>query len=89
MEKSSSASAQPVSATTADLPIERLTSRDIQMVEDFLRRRGQLSNRATLARRLLLALFARMDLSDPYVDSGEAEKLLAEIVQASRNRGAG
>jgi uncharacterized RDD family membrane protein YckC len=90
MEKSSSSdSAQPVSAATADLPIERLTSRDIQMVEDFLRRGNQLSNRAALARRLLLALFERMDLPDPHMDSGEAERLLGEIVQASRNRGGG
>ena len=90
MEKSSSSdSAQPVSAATADLPIERLTSRDIQTVEDFLRRGNQLSNRAALARRLLLALFERMDLPDPHMDSGEAERLLGEIVQASRNRGSG
>ena len=90
MEKSSSLdSVQPVSAATADLPIERLTSRDIQMVEDFLHRGNQLSNRAALAHRLIMALFERMDLPDPYVDSQEAERLLAEIVRASRNRGRG
>ena len=90
MEKSSSPnSAQPVSAATADLPIKRLTSRDIQMVEDFLHRGNQLSNRTALARRLIAALFERMDLPDPYMDSREAERLLAEIVQTSRNQGRG
>ncbi len=85
-ESTSSGPTQPVSATTAALPIERLTNRDIQMAEDFLRRRAELSNRAVLAHRLVQALFARMERPAPQLVGREAENLLAEIVQASRNR---
>jgi uncharacterized RDD family membrane protein YckC len=85
-KSTSPGSSRPVSDATANLAIERLTSHDIQMVEDFLRRRNELSNRPALALRLIQVLFERMDAPNPSLDSWEAERVLAEIVQASRNR---
>ena len=84
-----SASPQPVSTTVMELPIERLTSQDIQMAEDFLRRRHELANRMVLAERILNTLFERMGQPTPRALSWEIENLLAEIVQASRNRETG
>lgn len=84
-----SASLGPVSRTstaTIDLPIERLSSHDIEMVEDFLRRRLELANSSTLANRLIQVLFARMELPPPQLGWLASEKLLREIVEASRNR---
>ncbi len=81
-----SSSARPVSAETAALPLERLTHHDIQTVEDFLRRRDELSNRTELGHHLVQILFQRMDQPSPELGWWEAEKLLAEIAQASRNR---
>ncbi|MFC1975526.1 RDD family protein [Chloroflexota bacterium] len=88
-ESTSSRPPQPVSAEISKLPLERLTSSDIQMVEDFLRRRDELSNRAALAQRFLKVLHERMEQPSIYVDSWEAERLLSEIIQACRDRETG
>ncbi len=74
------------SDSTRALPLERLTNDDLQMVEDYLRRRATLSNRPALIERLVQALFERMDLPVPQMQWHETEDLLAEIVRASRNR---
>lgn len=81
-----------LSTAAADLPVERLREADIEIVEDFLRRRAELSNRAHLADRLLKSLYKRMELSPPpgierWREPGE--RLLAEIVHLYRNRSAG
>lgn len=88
----SSASLGPVSRTstaTVDLPIERLSNHDIEMAEDYLRRRHELANSSTLANRLIQVLYARMGLPPPELGWLASEKLLREIVHASRNRQSG
>jgi uncharacterized RDD family membrane protein YckC len=75
-----------ISAATANLPLERLTPHDLQMVEEFLRRRNQLSNRAELAHGLVQLLYERMELAPPQLDGWEAEALLADISQISQSR---
>lgn len=78
---------QALSPATLDLPIEQLTGRDIQIVEEYLLRRADFSNRSDLASRLVRALFERMDLVPPgQLTEDETEALLMEIVQASRSR---
>jgi len=80
----------PVSASTAQLPLDRLTNRDIGLVEDFLHRPHELSNSSALALRLVGTLFKRMELPPPTgLGLWEREKLLREIVQAYKNRHAG
>jgi uncharacterized RDD family membrane protein YckC len=75
-----------ISPRTADLPVERLSQQDIQVIEDFFRRRYELTNRRELARRLLLTLFERMSLPPPDAEGIMAEDLLAEIVQLYRKQ---
>jgi uncharacterized RDD family membrane protein YckC len=88
-ESTSSRAPQSVSAEISKLPLERLTGSDVQMVEDFLHRRDELSNRAALAQHFLKVLCERMEQLPVNVDSWEAERLLSEIVQACRNRETG
>jgi len=80
------ASLAPTSPATG-WPVERLTSHDLEMAEDFLRRRAQLSNRAALAQRIVQALLKQMNVPLSPMDERQAESLVVEIVQASRARG--
>lgn len=79
-----------ISAEIRQLPLDRLTERDVQVVEDFLRRRLELANTTTMAKQLLQMLFERMDQPTPQPHySWETERMLADIVQAYRNRAIG
>jgi uncharacterized RDD family membrane protein YckC len=71
---------------TSTLPTERLTPHDLQIVEDFLRRRSELANRQVLARRLVQVLYDRMGLPVPEFQGREAEERLSEIIEASQHR---
>jgi len=71
----------------SQLPVGRLASEDLEMAEDFIRRRDQLTNRATLAPRLAQALAHRMSLPESAFDAQQAENLIAEVVRASHGRG--
>jgi len=79
------ASPSPTTPATG-WPVERLTSHDLEMAEDFLRRRAQLANRAALAQRIVQALLKQMNVPPGPLDERQAESVIAEIVQASRNR---
>ena len=67
-------------------PVERLTSRDLEMAEDFLRRRDGLANRAELARRIAQALLARMGADPALAEHVPGEVLIQEIL-AKRGSG--
>lgn len=67
-------------------PIERLTNNDLNLIEDFLLRRDQLTHRATLANQILNTLHQRLGLSQPTVSRLEAEDTLVAILQAVQNR---
>jgi uncharacterized RDD family membrane protein YckC len=75
-----------LAAPAAGWPVERLTGYDLEMAEDFLRRRAQLSNRAALAQRIVQALLKQMNVPPGPMDDRRAESLIVEIVQASRKR---
>jgi uncharacterized RDD family membrane protein YckC len=77
----------PVSYAGSDLPIERLTSQDIQMAEEFLRRQHQLSNPLAVASRIARALLERMDVPASQTGALSAQDLILKVVQASRSRG--
>jgi uncharacterized RDD family membrane protein YckC len=70
-------------------PIERLSYQDLQMAEEFLRRRFELTNRAILAEQLAQTLRQRLDLPAQPLSSEEAEKFIIELVQARRKRATG
>ncbi len=64
-----------------NLQLERLAAGEIEIAEDFLRRRTSLANRAELARHLATTLAQRLGL--PQESIGDAEALLEEIVAAA------
>jgi len=75
-----------LAAPAAGWPVERLTGHDLEMAEDFLRRRAQLSNRAALAQRIVQALLKQMNVPPGPLDERQAESIIAEIVQASHRQ---
>jgi len=70
------------SAGSGQWPVERLTSRDLEMAEDFLRRRDTLANRGELARRIAQALLTRMGADPALSDHIPGEVLIQEILAA-------
>ncbi len=86
--------AAPSAASTAvaGLPVERLTERELQMAEEFLRRRDELANRAALSKRILLMLLDKMGVPAGETrgwlsETGATESIIAALVKASRERG--
>lgn len=77
-----------VPASPADVmwPIERLTNQDLALAEDFVRRREQLANRATLARQVALALAKKMNLPEEALDPSQAEAFIIQVAQAHQAR---
>ena len=53
--------ATPVTGQKYDFPVEKLTSKDIEMAEEFLRRRDQLGNRDKMAIQIARSLYRKMD----------------------------
>jgi uncharacterized RDD family membrane protein YckC len=76
------ASGGPTLGAVSSWPVQRLSSADLGMVEDFLRRSAQLPNRAALAARILQALTRKLGLPAEAIDPDRAEEMLAEIVRA-------
>ena len=54
-----------VPAEMADWPLERLTRRDISLIESFLQRRWELANASAMGEQLLRRLFKRLELPPP------------------------
>lgn len=67
-------------------PVERLTNNDLSMIEDFLRRREQLTHREALALQILNSLYQRMGLPLPTISKLEAENRLAAILLAAQSQ---
>lgn len=77
----------PTSAPAADWPINRLSYQDVQMAEDFLRRRYELTNRVALAEQIAQTLRQRMELPPQSLDRNqEAEDFVREVIQACQKR---
>jgi uncharacterized RDD family membrane protein YckC len=76
----------PTATEGSALPIERLTNQDLALAEEFLRRREQLANRATLAPQVALALAKRMNLPQEALDASRAEDFISQVVQAHQAR---
>lgn len=70
-----------------NFPLEKLTERDIQMLEDFILRRAQLPNRSELARHILTSLYTRLGLAPTTLPGyADADDLLTAIYMAARSR---
>ncbi len=72
-------------ADAASWPVERLTNRDVEIAEDFLRRRETLANRPALARRIAQSLLARMGADPALAEHVPGEVLIQEILAARSN----
>jgi uncharacterized RDD family membrane protein YckC len=81
------ASPQQPAFSAEGLPLERLTSQDLQMAEEFLRRREQLANRRDVARQVALALFKRMEVPVGQLGGWAAERWIEAVVEAGRKPG--
>jgi uncharacterized RDD family membrane protein YckC len=77
---------QAIPASVANLPLERLTDRTIQMVEDYLHRRKELANNTIVCRQILQAVYDQMRLPPPELNWWASERLLQDIVQGYKSR---
>jgi uncharacterized RDD family membrane protein YckC len=71
---------------TATWPINRLNGEDLELIERFLQRREQLSNRSALAMQILNVILEKMDLPKDQVLYIQAEAALLEIAAVLRVR---
>lgn len=67
-------------------PVERLTNNDLNLIEDFLQRRDQLTHRDQLPIQILNTLYQRFGLPLPTLNRHEAEDTLAAILQAAQHQ---
>jgi uncharacterized RDD family membrane protein YckC len=67
-------------------PVERLTNAELGLIEDFLKRRDQLTHRDQLALQILNTIHTRLGLPLPTMDRFQAEDMLAALLQATQNR---
>ena len=68
------------------LPVEKLSVRDIQLIEDYLQRRFELNNRAHLADQLARSLTAKMDLPPEETAGKQSEEILIQIFLTYRKQ---
>jgi uncharacterized RDD family membrane protein YckC len=66
-------------------PLERLTNDDLNMIENFLRRREQLTHRGQLAIQIVNTLHTRFNLPLPSISRFQAEDMLIAILQKIQN----
>jgi uncharacterized RDD family membrane protein YckC len=67
-------------------PIERLTNDDLNLIEDFIQRRAQLTHRDQLAIQMLNTLHTRLGLPIPTMSRFDAEDMLVAILQATQKK---
>lgn len=77
----------PGAAQEIGLPVERLTERDASMIEDYLRRRREISGRTGLARQIAETVHKRMEIPYQPMNLNELDAWLARVVTAYRQRG--
>lgn len=65
-------------------PVERLTEKDIDLIEEFLLRRYQLPNREQLAAYILISFYTRLGLSPDVKLSGTPDNVLVALYKAAQ-----
>jgi uncharacterized RDD family membrane protein YckC len=73
-------------ASVDGFPIERLTNDDLNLIEDFIQRRAQLTHRDQLAIQILNTLHTRLGLPLPTMSRFDAEDMLVAILQAMQKK---
>jgi uncharacterized RDD family membrane protein YckC len=72
--------------TLPDIPIERLTERDIALVEQYLHRRKDLANRKQMAQQIAKTLHKRMELTYQSMGIAQLEEWLSNVLKAYQQR---
>jgi hypothetical protein len=72
----------PQDELPAGFPLQKLTQHELEVIEEFLIRRGELSNRPTLARHMLVSIMARLGIPNESVDLNRAEHILSAMYKA-------
>lgn len=72
-------------ASLDGFPVERLTNDDLNLIEDFLLRRDELTHRERLAGQILDSLHAHLNLLPPVDNPPDAENTLIAILHAAKN----
>jgi hypothetical protein len=67
-------------------PLERLKDRDLEILEEYLRRRVHLPNRGELSLQILNSLYTRVGLSTTLARTGSADEVLVAIYKAVKVR---
>ena len=62
-------------------PVERVSQNELQIIEEFLARRQNLSNRLALARHILASIVGRLEIPHESIPYNKAEQILASIYQ--------
>jgi len=73
-------------AAVDGFPVERLTNDDLNLIEDFIQRRAQLTHRDQLAIQILNTLHTRLGLPLPTMSRFDAEDMLVAILQATQKK---
>ncbi len=76
----------PAELDLSTLPVERLTAQDLELAEEFLRRRAQLVNSEQLAAQVLYSLRQRMGLPSEALSPLKADDQIFAILKAYRER---
>jgi len=67
-------------------PLEKLTQHNLEIIEEFLMRRAELSNRSVLAKHILKSLLAQWEIPEQTIPLDRAEDILAAMYKTIRDR---
>lgn len=65
-------------------PVEKLSQDELQVIEEFLSRRRELSNRLLLAQHILTAIITRLEIPRDSIAFNKAEEILAALYKVTR-----
>ncbi len=64
-------------------PLEKLSQYELQIIEEFLSRRRDLSNRVRLAQHILASILTRLEIPHESIPMNKAEEILAAIYKVT------
>jgi uncharacterized RDD family membrane protein YckC len=64
-------------------PLEKLSQYELHIIEEFLSRRRDLSNRVQLARHILTSILTRLEIPPESIPMNKAEEILAAIYKVT------
>jgi uncharacterized RDD family membrane protein YckC len=64
-------------------PLEKLSQYELQVIEEFLSRRRELSNRVQLAQHILTSILTRLEIPRESIPLNKAEEILAAIYKVT------